>query len=573
MNRSTTETHPLFLNSPRNSTSQTRLLGHLCLSGSLLLALACDPKAEDPTPAAPPEVSAATPDQPPQPTDPSADPDEDAATSKDDDEGDEDASGTEPVEGERPEPTPPHEGPWLWVTRSSAAVYAEAKKDRKAKIGYVKRGGQVPIVAGTVEGENCSKGWYRVPSGGYICSHVGTTDKNHKDVKFRPRQPNIDEVLPYPYARNSKNGTPLYKTIPTQEQSFQYEPYLEAAKKARKEAEDERAADRKQMEKAGLSLGGASGDDSEEKEVPIWEREENLHEVTLEELAKESDGILASRMMKGFYVAIDKTFEWDGRHWHKTTKGLVTPSSRFWKTEGSDFHGVELDGETLSLPIGWVTGARKSTATYELDTETNKRTPKGKMEKWKAFQLDYVYHRIGKLDYFQMKDGDWIRDAHIRMTTPGERPEEVGPNERWIDVDISEQTLVVFEGDRPVYATLISSGKESRIKEKDHSTPRGMWRVREKHIASTMDGDGSAAGDLPYSIEDVPYIMYFHKSYATHGAFWHRNYGYQMSHGCVNLAPLDAKWIFFFADPQLPEGLHGNWSTESDKGSMVVIHD
>jgi hypothetical protein len=67
--------------------------------------------------------------------------------------------------------------------------------------------------------------------------------------------------------------------------------------------------------------------------------------------------------------------------------------------------------------------------------------------------------------------------------------------------------------------------------------------------------------------------MYFHKSYATHGAFWHRNYGVQMSHGCVNLAPLDAKWIFFYADPPLHEGFHGNWSSDDRPGSMVVVHD
>jgi lipoprotein-anchoring transpeptidase ErfK/SrfK len=187
--------------------------------------------------------------------------------------------------------------------------------------------------------------------------------------------------------------------------------------------------------------------------------------------------------------------------------------------------------------------------------------------------LRYRYRKINDVEYFQMTDGTWIRDRFLRMTTPGKRPAEVGEEERWIDVDISEQTLVVFEGDRPVYATLLSSGKESKVKEQDHSTPRGMWRVREKHLASTMDGDGTAAGDLPYSIEDVPYIMYFHKSYATHGAFWHRNYGMQMSHGCVNLAPLDAKWVFFHADPALPEGFHGNWSSAERPGSMVVVHD
>ena len=49
--------------------------------------------------------------------------------------------------------------------------------------------------------------------------------------------------------------------------------------------------------------------------------------------------------------------------------------------------------------------------------------------------------------------------------------------------------------------------------------------------------------------------MFFHKAYALHGAFWHGNYGVQMSHGCVNLAPLDAKWLFFFTNPAMPRGL------------------
>jgi lipoprotein-anchoring transpeptidase ErfK/SrfK len=88
-----------------------------------------------------------------------------------------------------------------------------------------------------------------------------------------------------------------------------------------------------------------------------------------------------------------------------------------------------------------------------------------------------------------------------------------------------------------------------------------------------MDGDGTAAGDLPYSIEDVPYVMYFFRSYALHGAFWHRNYGVQMSHGCINLAPLDAKRLFFFTAPHIPANWHGVWSSSAHPGSWVVVHD
>lgn len=463
-----------------------------------------------------------------------------------------------------------HPGPWLWVTRASAAIYKNPTPNKNEKLGYVKRGGQVPILDGKTDGPDCPRGWYKVVSGGYICSLVGTTNQNDKDVKFRPNQPNTEQILPYLYVRNAHNGTPLYKSIPSREQTYKYEPYLPGAKEQADKKKKAQEADRKQMKKAGLSLGGAPGTDDKK---PLWEREDDLHQVTLDELRSDSDDILAARMMKGFYVAVDKTFKWDGRTWYKTTKGLITPADRFWATDGSDFHGVEIDGKDVQLPVGWVVGVNKSIPTYDIDLTTNKVTPKGEKKRLEMVPLRYRYRKIGDVEYFQMADGTWIRDRFLRMTTPGRRPAEVGENERWIDVDVSEQSLVVFDGDRPVYATLISSGKESKVKDQDHSTPRGMWRVREKHLASTMDGDGTAAGDLPYSIEDVPYIMYFHKSYATHGAFWHRNYGMQMSHGCVNLAPLDAKWVFFHADPPLPEGFHGNWSSTDRPGSMVVVHD
>jgi len=88
-----------------------------------------------------------------------------------------------------------------------------------------------------------------------------------------------------------------------------------------------------------------------------------------------------------------------------------------------------------------------------------------------------------------------------------------------------------------------------------------------------MDGDGTAAGDLPYSIEDVPFVQYYFRSFALHAAFWHSNFGVQMSHGCVNLSPLDAKWLFFFTGPDLPGGFHGVWSNEAATGSRVVVHD
>lgn len=492
-----------------------------------------------------------------------------------------------------------HAGPWLAITSPAAAVYSVREFDTKAKLGYVRNGGRVPVEDKPSTSKNCSSGWYTVVGGGYVCGNLGTTDLNHPQVKFAIKAPSFEDVLPYPYARNAKNGTPLYRSVPSREQMIKYEPYLAEAKAKRAKEEKERkeaaakADDEQPNESAVPSAdtraaslpsepalsdadGGAPAEgDAGTDTTPWWQRDDakdKLHEITLDKLKEDSDDILAMRMVTGFYVAVDKTFSWNGRTWYKSTKGLIGPADRFWLTTGSKFQGVELGG-AWSLPVAWVYGGRKTAPSYEIDVDTKKTKPAKAVDVFTALQLTGQELEIGGIKYSEIKGGAWIKNIHVRVTRPGAPPKDLGPNERWVDVNLSQQTLVVFEGARPIYATLISSGKKSPDKDKDHSTPTGQWRIREKHVTTTMDGDGSAAGDLPYSIEDVPYVAYFHQSYALHGAFWHRNFGVQMSHGCVNLAPLDAKWVFSHTDPPLPSGWHGAWATAGRPGSWVVVRD
>jgi lipoprotein-anchoring transpeptidase ErfK/SrfK len=312
-----------------------------------------------------------------------------------------------------------------------------------------------------------------------------------------------------------------------------------------------------------------------DSDKPWWQRhdaDKRLNEVKLDELEADADAILAKRMVKGFYVAVDREFNWNGRPWYKTTKGLVAPADRLWVTTASEFHGVELSGEPLALPMGFTYGWQKGRPKYELDA-SGKLKPAGTLENHAPVALTGQEKEFSGKKYLEAKAGFWVQASQLRLTTPGPPPADLAPNERWVDVNLTTQTLVAFEGTRAVYATLISSGKENKDKDKDHRTPTGEYRIREKHVTTTMDGDGSAAGDLPYSIEDVPYVMYFHKAYALHGAFWHGNYGTQMSHGCVNLSPLDAKWVFLFTEPHLPEGWHGVWATTAHPGSRVVVHE
>jgi lipoprotein-anchoring transpeptidase ErfK/SrfK len=486
-------------------------------------------------------------------------------------------------------PAEDYKGPWLAVTAPAAGVYGEPSLDGK-KLGYLRNGGRVAVEAGTVSKKNCSAGWYKVVSGGYVCGNVGTTDLNHPDVKFATQAPNLDEVLPYPYARNAKNGTPLYKTVPSREQMEKYEPYLKAPKDsdASNDAVTKSHHDRDvdagpaplpahidaALADAGVALPAAQASADPEPEKPWWQRDDmkdRMNELKLDQLSEDADGVLAKRMVSGFYVAVDKTFRWNGRSWYKTTRGLVTPSDRFWQTAGSKFKGVEL-GTDWKLPLGFVFGGNKSISSYTIDSASNAIKPAKTYEHFAPVQLTGKEQDFHGTAYAETGDGSWVKRSQIRSTSPSPLPADLKPNERWIDVNLSTQTVVAFEGDRAIYATLISSGKENKVKDKDHRTPVGEWRIVEKHITTTMDGDGTAAGDLPYSIEDVPYVMYFFHSYALHGAFWHSNFGTQMSHGCVNLSPLDAKYLFFFADPPLPKGWHGVRATDAAPGSRVVVH-
>jgi lipoprotein-anchoring transpeptidase ErfK/SrfK len=106
---------------------------------------------------------------------------------------------------------------------------------------------------------------------------------------------------------------------------------------------------------------------------------------------------------------------------------------------------------------------------------------------------------------------------------------------RWIDVDLSQQTLTAYENGVAVYSFLVSTGLPQT------PTPTGQFRIWIKLRYDDMAGED-------YYIEDVPYVMYFYQGYGLHGVTWHGNFGHPMSHGCVNLPTEEAEWLFNWAD-------------------------
>lgn len=132
--------------------------------------------------------------------------------------------------------------------------------------------------------------------------------------------------------------------------------------------------------------------------------------------------------------------------------------------------------------------------------------------------------------------------------------------EKWIDVDLSTQTLVAYEGEMVVLSTTVSTGAPQT------PTVTGRFRIFHKLLSQTMRGPG-------YEQPNVPYVMYFYGAYSLHGAYWHNDFGRARSHGCVNLRVADAQWLFNWADPALPAGSSEVWDTQTNSGTLVVVHE
>ncbi|NJM70092.1 MAG: L,D-transpeptidase [Scytonema sp. RU_4_4] len=112
-------------------------------------------------------------------------------------------------------------------------------------------------------------------------------------------------------------------------------------------------------------------------------------------------------------------------------------------------------------------------------------------------------------------------------------------NQRWIQIDLSDQRLIAWNGNTPVYTVIVSTGKKST------PTPTGVFQIQSKHKSARMQG-------RDYDIPNVPHTMYYSGSYAIHGAYWHKKFGTPVSHGCVNVAPKRARWLFNWASIGTP---------------------
>jgi len=240
-------------------------------------------------------------------------------------------------------------------------------------------------------------------------------------------------------------------------------------------------------------------------------------------------------------------------------------ASAISKHQPSHFSGARLGDDTgIAAPIAfawprggmlqaWVTA--KSTGAGAV-RQINQRTL--------VPILEVATDAKGKPSAYRIGEGEWMSALDVRVFEPTAPPPTLGKKERWIDVDLDTQILVAFEGDQAVYATMVTTGG------KDTPTETGVYRMWMKESEADMKG---LNGEDPYSVATVPWTQFFspEKGLALHTAYWHDQFGKQRSHGCVNLAPRDARWLYYWSDPQVPPGWTMAAGVVEAPGSFVRI--
>ncbi len=174
----------------------------------------------------------------------------------------------------------------------------------------------------------------------------------------------------------------------------------------------------------------------------------------------------------------------------------------------------------------------------------------GSLPRYSVVQV-YTSMTIENTEWLLIGPNQWLEGRQVGVVWPHTTPPAVISGDRWIDVNLAEQTLAVYDKNQMVFATLIASGLDPFF------TRPGVFQIYQKKESEHMTGAFEADRSDYYDLENVPYTLYFDKARAIHGAYWRALFGYPQSHGCVNMSVGDSAWIF-------------QWAHEGD---WVYVHD
>jgi len=428
-----------------------------------------------------------------------------------------------------PPPPRPEFPPGTRSLRLIRTVAARLGPDESAKrIGTVAQDTRVAW-RDAATGAGCTKRWYAIVPQGWVCGDfLEASSKGPSGIEL-PRLAR-DEIVPGTYGKVIEAGTYVYS--------------------------------KPGKAKAGKDKGKPAPPDASPTTTP----DDDADRASILEAAT-SVGLERGRPLLGS-VNVRKYGELTaaGKVFWKIEKGAdeYLPKTAIREHKPSRYQGVRLGDDTgLTLPLAFVWPRGGGTKAWTRGAAKGGGT-RGQLSQRTAVPILETSQDNGTIVAYRIGESQWIDAREVRVAMPVAVPAGVKPGERWMDVDLDLEILVAYEGDLPVYATMVSAGL------KDTPTETGVYRIWKKVAEADMKG---LTGEDPYSVATVPWTQFFspEKGLALHTSYWHDRFGWPKSHGCVNLAPLDARWLYFFSDPQVPAGWSMAAGVVEAPGSIVRV--
>lgn len=452
-------------------------------------------------------------------------------------------------EADAPAPTsyrdfePPVDPGHLLVAIARETLVYERPSFKSAKIGYLRAGAQVRRDSEPAARGECKGGFYRIMPEGYVCvGPTATLDPNHPVAQFGRVRPDRSASMPYLYARSLYPTPPFYNRLPSKPEQQREE--VELARHLEANSAYAWRGVPSDPTPEFLSAGGQAP-------TPFG-------------YAKESNKLVSGRALPDSSFGLLAVFDQGGRRFGLSTDMSLLPLDRMKPVVASTFHGIPL-GAGVTLPVVFVRARNALLYSGSPSAGLNISRPIAYRE---ALPITGKSRTLSGLTYLETTSGEWLRDENlVRVEKYTQKPGWVRPGRTWIHVSILKQSMVAYEGETPVYATLVSTGADGLGDPKTtHSTVRGQFLIHTKHVTATMDSDET--GDS-FDLRDVPYVQYFSEGFAFHAAYWHDSFGQPRSHGCVNISPADSRWLFHWTDPPVPQAWHGAMSLRG--GTLVYI--
>ena len=471
-------------------------------------------------------------------------------------------------------PAPPsagvrHDGPRLYARAMETRVY-ERPDPRARVLGYVRLGQSVPRSKDRVHGVSCDAGWYEVLPHGYVCLDAGATlDAEDPILRALGTKPDLSHPMPYVYGFVRRDAT-LWHMVPDHPLMDKWEYAFQGhLKEYRKHHALWNKIDAAGANDVPLDADGNAkmlpslvppvpppldeehlfpdvGDGS----VPWW-LEGGRKIPNVSPFVAPEGSAVRGKVMRHAGLAVLGSFrtgkESDRRKFTVTLDGRLVGEDKIKPHLASAFHGIALDG---SIPLPFAMVRRRDAELFDRQGDVVGHPVYGAIVplNGKLLPKDQRF-------YFETTDRRWLREDQVAVFDTPQPPTSFDwKHTKWIDVSITYQSLTLYDGDKPVYATLVSTGADGAGDPKTtRSTVRGEFRIDYKHVTTTMDADDP---ESHFELRDVPWVQYFEGGYALHAAYWHDDFGRMRSHGCVNMSPVDARRIFFWTDPPLPEDWH-----------------